>query len=156
VKKKIIKKIVELTSTVFYIGYTPLAPGTAASLATALVVWFLPEHSVMLAVGISLALLSLGVFVAGSMEQQLQIKDPSCIVIDEVLGMYIALIGAPKMFVWYTIAFVLFRIFDIGKPFPINFLEKRIPGGIGIMFDDLVAGLISLGLSIGLHRVVLS
>ena len=70
-------------------------------------------------------------------------SDPRVVVIDEVVGMWLALVCVPKRFACYAVAFIAFRILDIAKPFPINWAE-RLPGGIGVMADDLVAGAIAL------------
>jgi phosphatidylglycerophosphatase A len=84
--------------------------------------------------------LIVGVAAAGKTEKDLGIKDPSCVVIDEVLGMGVALLWVPRTWPFLIMGLVLFRIFDIWKPPPIKKLEK-LPGGWGIMLDDLLAGL---------------
>ncbi len=92
----------------------------------------------------ALALLILGVvavLTAGSAEKILDRKDPSPVVIDEVMGMLIALTGIPRTIPVYILGFFLFRLFDIWKPFPIGLIDQRVQGGIGIVLDDLVAGL---------------
>ena len=71
-------------------------------------------------------------------------KDPGVIVIDEVIGMLIALIGAPAIPVVWFIAFLLFRFFDIVKPFPVSWPDKHLNGGLGIVLDDILAGLYTL------------
>ncbi len=77
-------------------------------------------------------------------ERQAGIVDPSCIVIDEVLGMGISLLFIPKEIALYGIAFIVFRFFDISKVFPIWLLEKHVPHGWGIMADDVLAGFMTL------------
>jgi phosphatidylglycerophosphatase A len=86
------------------------------------------------------ALFGLGVAVATSVERSARRKDPSVVVIDEVVGMLVALFMLPLRAADVLSAFVCFRIFDITKPFPLRRLEAQ-PGGWGIMLDDLVAGL---------------
>jgi len=76
----------------------------------------------------------------------MQVKDPSSIVWDEFVGMWIALFMLPTGWYWLIAAFVLFRIFDIWKPWPIGWLDINLKGGAGIMLDDVAAGLISLGI----------
>jgi phosphatidylglycerophosphatase A len=82
-----------------------------------------------------------GVAAAGGVAASLKQADPSVVVIDEVCGMLIALIGLSLTPLTVLVAFLLFRLFDIVKPYPISWAERRVPGGWGIMVDDLLAGL---------------
>lgn len=128
-------------ATVAGVGAVPWAPGTAGSLVGVAVGW---------AAGRALtpfwytagtaALFGLGVAVATRVEHAARRKDPSVVVIDEVVGMLVALFALPLRVVDVLVAFLCFRIFDIAKPFPLRRLEAQ-PGGWGIMLDDLVAGL---------------
>ncbi|MEW6683626.1 MAG: phosphatidylglycerophosphatase A [Nitrospirota bacterium] len=123
------------------VGAAPWAPGTAGSLVGAAVGWAAgrllgPGWYV---VGTA-ALFGLGVAVATRVERTTGRKDPSVVVIDEVVGMLVALFALPLRAGDVLIAFLCFRIFDIAKPFPLRRLEAQ-PGGWGIMLDDLVAGL---------------
>jgi phosphatidylglycerophosphatase A len=92
---------------------------------------------------IILAVLFIGfaVWIAHAAEKTLKKKDPGCIVIDEVSGMVVTLIGLPFNLTTAVIGFIIFRILDILKPFPIRTLDKRLAGGIGIVADDVVAGI---------------
>jgi phosphatidylglycerophosphatase A len=92
---------------------------------------------------IILAVLFIGfaVWIAHAAEKTLKKKDPGCIVIDEVAGMVVTLIGLPFNLTTAVIGFIIFRILDILKPFPIRTLDKRLAGGIGIVADDVVAGI---------------
>ncbi len=81
-----------------------------------------------------------GVAASGKTEKDLKVKDPSCVVIDEVLGMGVSLLWVPREWPYIVMAVILFRIFDIWKPYPIQRLEK-LPGGWGIMLDDLLGGI---------------
>ena len=85
----------------------------------------------------------LAVWLAGASEKLLGRKDPGCIVIDEIAGMLVTMAGLPFTFFTAVAGFVLFRILDILKPFPIRTLERKIPGGTGIVIDDVVAGIIA-------------
>jgi len=128
-------------ATGLYIGKIGKAPGTWGSLA-ALLPWLmlkdlsLPTYFLVLA-----AVFVLGFFVSGSAEKILDSPDAGCIVIDEFLGMFITLIAAPAHPLAWALGFLLFRIFDIAKPFPVSWFDQKIHGGIGIMMDDVVAGL---------------
>ena len=128
-----------LLATFFGIGYFPMAPGTAASVLGALLAWVAASpqlHPLVLPVVLTV----IGVRSSGRFARQLNQKDPHCIVIDEVAGMALAVAGLPRIWQTYLAAFVLFRLLDIYKPGPIRKLEQ-LPGGWGIMADDLLAGL---------------
>ena len=128
-------------ATGFFSGYLPKAPGTWGSLV-ALPLWlalsFLSpsSYSLMLA-----AVFFIGWFVAGEAEKILDRPDPGCVVIDEIFGMFVTLFAAPRTWPALILAFLLFRLFDIVKPFPVSWLDRRINGGLGIMLDDAMAGI---------------
>jgi phosphatidylglycerophosphatase A len=86
----------------------------------------------------------LGTFAAGEAEKIMDRKDPGLIVIDEIVGILITMIAIPATPLAMALGFVLFRIFDIWKPFPIRLIDQRFHGGLGIMLDDIVAGIFSL------------
>ena len=135
-------KLAWVFATWFGCGLSPFAPGTVGSLAAIVIAWplsragFGPLHFLAL----SLLLLYPGIRAAGIVEKEAGHKDPHVVVIDEVLGQWLTLAGAPR-FDWLTfaLAFALFRLFDIWKPAPIRRME-RIPGGAGIVLDDMMAG----------------
>jgi phosphatidylglycerophosphatase A len=126
-------------ATLWAVGRTPIAPGTAASLITALVLWALKLPLAALLAAFA-AVTVLGVIASESAERSLGRKDPSEVVIDEVAGMILATVGIPHGIYYFGAAFLLFRFFDIVKPPPINMLQK-LRGGWGIMVDDILAGL---------------
>ena len=132
------------------IGYLPLAPGTWASLAALLPVfivhWFLPTHETMVLGGLVLFLTVPAVVFSTRFSRSEIDPDPSQIVIDEILGQVLCLLWVPVSIVSLAAGFLMFRFFDIVKPFPIRSSEK-LPGGIGIVCDDLIAGLYA-GLSL--------
>lgn len=126
----------------FGAGLSRWAPGTVGS-AVAVVIWlaFLavsPPWIVQL--GAALASIPLCILAADWAARRLGRKDPGCIVSDELAGQWIALLAVPPAWPWWLAAFVLFRVFDIAKPWPMRRLE-RLPGGIGIVIDDIAAGL---------------
>jgi len=133
-------------ATFLGIGKLPLAPGTWASLvAVPLFYPLILMGNPLVHVGVLVAIYFLGVFTCTQYAKDLGEVDPSSAVIDEVLGMGVAMLAIPKQGSFYQLAFVvmafiLFRIFDIWKPYPIRRIEK-LPGGWGIMTDDLVAGI---------------
>ena len=130
--------LIKSIATVFGIGYLPVAPGTWATIAGVALAYFLgrnlPAFTVLLFV-----LLILGIMASGILEKQLGQKDPGIVVIDEVVGVMIALWGLPLIWPVMICGFFLFRAFDMFKIYPINKLEAQ-PGGWGIMLDDCMAG----------------
>ena len=127
-------------ATFGYVGYFPIAPGTAGSLAAlvlyAAVRWIgTPAAEVVTIV----AVFAIGIWAATGTERALERKDPGPVVIDEVLGMLITLAFMPLSWWGIAVGFLLFRIFDVIKPFPAGRLE-HLPSGLGIMADDAMAG----------------
>jgi phosphatidylglycerophosphatase A len=136
-------------ATLGVVGRAPVAPGTAASALTGLALWLVGLSPLVLA-GLLVAVIVLGVWAADEAERLLGGKDPGAIVIDEVAGMMLAALLVPPTPSALLAAFVLFRVFDVLKPFPAN-VSQRLRGGLGVMVDDLVAGLYALAL-VGLAR----
>lgn len=139
--------LAKIISTFFGVGYFPKAPGTMGSLAALIVYWVCPEINSLQLVMIILGITGIGIVSATLTENEMKSKfgkdkgiDPGIIVIDEVIGMLIALIAVPKATIFLIAAFILFRIFDIAKPYPIRRIEK-LQGGWGIVFDDVIAGI---------------
>lgn len=132
--------LTQILATIFYIGYTPIAPGTVASLATMLVLYFLPPLSIITHFIILNILFFVGTVASERSIINSKDKDPSHVVIDEWFGMWLSLFLLPKSLIFFIIAFVIFRFFDIIKPWPILQVEKQVPGGLGIMLDDATAG----------------
>jgi phosphatidylglycerophosphatase A len=124
-------------ATCLGIGYVPFAPGTFGSLAGVLLWYLLPGSPAIQVIAIAI------VFVIGSWsgsvaERHFRSTDPSPVVLDEVMGMWVTLLMNPVGWQGVAIAFLLFRAFDVIKPYPANLLE-RLPGGIGVMADDGMA-----------------
>ncbi len=138
------KSVIMAIATGFWVGNLPKAPGTWGSLA-AFLPWFLIKGLTLpLYLLVLVAVFILGFFTAGSAEKILDRADAGPIVIDEILGMFIALTLAPNHPIAWVLGFILFRIFDITKPFPVSWFDQRVHGGIGIMMDDVVAGIYAL------------
>ena len=133
------RKLAVLLATFFGAGYSPVAPGTAGSLAAIAIAFFLRLPPWQYAVLAALLFLP-AVWAADVTARTLHKKDPGLVVVDEVIGQWIALAGAPAL-TWqtYLAAFLLFRLFDIWKPPPVRQLES-LPGGWGINADDVMAG----------------
>jgi len=129
-----------ILSTWFGCGLSPIAPGTAGSAAAIAIAYFLPIPPYAFAL-MAILITPLGIWAAGETAKQIGKEDPGLVVIDEVAGQWLTLAAAAAIN-WKSLlaAFLLFRLFDIFKPFPVNRLEA-LPGGLGIMADDLAAGL---------------
>ena len=133
------KTVVRLVSTFFYIGYIPKVSGTAGSLG-GLLFFLLVSYSFPLTVISLLALTAAALLVVGKAEELFGKKDSRRIVIDEAIGMMISLLLLPKKPLLVVAAFILFRLFDIIKPFPIRRIE-RTASPWGVILDDVVAGI---------------
>ncbi|MFH1851139.1 MAG: phosphatidylglycerophosphatase A [Candidatus Neomarinimicrobiota bacterium] len=144
-------RIAEWIATVGRVGRLPGAPGTWGSLA-AILMWYLIPHELTAFVLVpgTVIVTILGIFTAAATERQYQIHDPSFVVIDEWAGQWLALWFLPQTITAGLLAFIFFRLFDIAKPWPINRLQK-LPGGWGIMADDIAAGLVALVLTHLIH-----
>jgi phosphatidylglycerophosphatase A len=134
-------------ASVFGAGYAPVASGTVGSLVTAIAIWLLPLTPFRIAVALVVVTL-LGIWAGGRVERVLGRKDPGVIVIDEVAGMLLSVLGLPRSLPVLITAFLLFRLFDIWKPFPAR-ESQALTGGMGVMVDDLIAGLYTLVLIMG-------
>ena len=137
-------KIIMFLATGFYSGNLPKAPGTWGSLM-ALVPWFFMRNMPLTNyLGLVAGIFVVGCLLAGSAEKILDQADAGPIVIDEFVGMFITLIAAPSHPAAWIIGFLLFRFFDVLKPFPCSWFDTNIHGGFGIMMDDVVAGIYAL------------
>ena len=130
--------LIKAIATVCGVGYLPVAPGTWATAVGVAIAYGLgnnlPAYTIVL-----LILLILGIMTSGVIEKLLNQTDPGIVVIDEVVGVMIALWGLPLIWSVMICGFFLFRAFDMFKIYPINKLEAQ-PGGWGIMLDDCMAG----------------
>ena len=128
-------------------GLAPKAPGTFGTLAS-LLLWIPLLYLELLwwqLVIIIVVISVVGTVAAQKASEILNNEDPKEVVIDEVAGQGIALLFCPLGWPWFVAAFVFFRFFDILKPWPVGWIDKNLHGGLGIMADDLVAGLYALG-----------
>ena len=131
----------------FGAGFSPRAPGTVGS-AVALLPWFfwmqdLPALAYLALLAISFVI---GVWASHWVVRHTGINDPSLVVWDEFVGLWIALFALPTGWPWVLAAFGLFRLFDIWKPWPVRWADRKLHGGFGVMFDDVLAGLYALAL----------
>lgn len=147
------KSIAKIISVFFGVGYIPIAPGTVTSLIVVVLYWLvLSQLSWPIFLLILILLFLLGVFVSSVHSSAIKHKDPQSVTIDEALGQLIPLFLLKPTWGLLLAAFLLFRFFDILKPFPVNRAEN-FPSGWGIMLDDVVAGLYS-GIILNIYLLI--
>ncbi len=133
-------------------GYSPIVSGTAGSAVALVGLWLIPFTPLALVLS-CVAVTLVGFWASGRVERIVGRKDPGIIVIDEVAGMMVSVLFLPRTWPVLLTAFVLFRIFDIWKPFPAR-QSQSITGGVGVMIDDLIAGAYALILVVAARAVV--
>ena len=149
--RSITDRVALAVATVGGAGYSPVAPGTAGSLVAVAVLWLVPFSRLELIVYFIVVTL-VGTWAAHRAEALLGGKDPGAIVVDEVAGMTLSVLALPLTPAVLAVAFVLFRVFDVVKPPPARG-SQSLRGGVGVMVDDLIAGLYALAV-VGVLRGV--
>lgn len=145
-----LRKFAHFLAFGFGAGKSPVAPGTFGTLV-GIPAYLLLQSLPALAYAIMvLALFALGVWLCQMTERDLGVHDHPGIVWDEIVGYLITMFMAPNGWIWIAVGFLLFRLFDIWKPFPIRQIERRIQGGFGNMLDDALAGFYSLAVLQGM------
>lgn len=145
IRRRLMKHPLGWLAAGFGSGFSPWAPGTVGSAAALLPWWFLmkdlplPAYLAVLALGFAI-----GCWAAHWVIGETKIEDPSLVVWDEFIGMWITLLAAPAGWPWMLAAFVLFRAFDIAKPWPVSWADRQLHGGFGAMLDDALAGVYAL------------
>ena len=139
-------------ATFFYLGKLPFAPGSWGSLG-ALALWLFLPLSFSVHFAVILILFISGVYSSNKVAEDLADHDPSEVVIDEAVGMGISLFMLPHSLGLYILAFILFRFFDIFKPSFIYRIQN-LPGGWGIMLDDVLAGFFTLAIVTGFSSIL--
>jgi phosphatidylglycerophosphatase A len=129
------------------VGYAPVASGTVASTVALVLLWLIPFTMPALAWTVA-AVTAAGLWAGGRVERVLGQKDPGIIVVDEIAGMGLAVLLLPRTIPVLLVAFFLFRLFDVWKPFPAR-ESQAFTGGLGVMIDDLIAGVYALILVMG-------
>lgn len=137
----------------FGLGLLPWMPGTFGGLLAFPLLWTIgtwPIQQAMLLVGVMSAA---GIYICGRAGRLLGVEDHGSIVWDEICGAAIAMLTVPPSWGWWVAAFLLFRVFDIVKPWPVGWLDQNLPGGYGVMMDDLAAGAMA-GISLIVVRLL--
>ena len=130
----------------FGFGLAPKAPGTFGTLVGIPLVVLIMHLPSLWAVAILSLLFAVGVPICRRGSEHLETDDPGAVVWDEIVGYGVAVVAIPFSLWAMVIAFMLFRMFDILKPWPIKWADSKVHGGLGIMLDDLLAGLLALGI----------
>jgi phosphatidylglycerophosphatase A len=134
-----------LIATGFGIGLLPAMPGTWASLAALPLAWAIRGWTGVIGLAVAgVIAFAMGWWGSARVVQESGVADPGYVVIDEIAGQWIALLAAPLDWRFYLAGFLLFRLIDIWKPFPVSWLDRNVHGGFGIMLDDVAAALYAL------------
>lgn len=148
--------VAAFVATVGGIGRIGRAPGTLGSIAALPLAWLSGNCGVAGLLALAAAAFGIGWWASETYIRSGRIQDPPEVVIDEVAGqtLTLAFVPMPLSIVWVTAGFALFRLFDIWKPWPVSLAERRLPGGLGIMADDIVAAVYA-GLVLTAARIIL-
>jgi phosphatidylglycerophosphatase A len=141
---KVIIRFFQFLASGFYIGFAPLCPGTVASVAAVIAAFYRPEIPMLLELIIVAIATLLAIYISGIAARGQPSCDPSWIVIDEIVAMWLAVIPFARTWWWYALALLFFRFFDIKKFFPICVIETMLPGGWGIVLDDIGAAIFTI------------
>jgi phosphatidylglycerophosphatase A len=151
---RILREPVQLLAFGFGAGLSPWAPGTAGTLLALPAAWLMMDWPLAWRAAVVVAAVVCGVFICDASARRLGMHDYPGIVFDEIAAMLLVALVLPKHPVWFASAFILFRIFDILKPWPIRDLDHRLKGGIGIMLDDLMAALYAMACLKAVHYLL--
>lgn len=151
---QLLKNPLHLLAFGFGTGLSPKAPGTVGTLVGVVFFLLLAGSPLAVYLGTTALLAVLGCYLCGKTAADLGVHDHGGIVWDEIVGFLLAMTMLPPTLPWIIAGFALFRLFDIWKPWPIRQLDSNVPGGVGIMLDDLVAGLMAWLLLYGAYWVV--
>jgi phosphatidylglycerophosphatase A len=141
--KQLLKTPSGLLALGFGSGLSPKAPGTVGTVAALPFLWGLAALPLWAACAVVFVALVAGIRLTEQVSQRMGCEDPSQIVWDEFVGMWIVLLGLPLNVITVPVGFLLFRFFDVVKPWPVSWADRKLPGGLGIMFDDVLAGMMA-------------
>ena len=126
-------------------GLSPRAPGTAGTLVAVPLYWLIADWSLPWYSALVMVTALVGIWICDAASRELEVHDHPGIVWDEFVGYWITMWAVPVDWVWMLAGFVVFRVYDIAKPWPVNQLDKKVKGGFGIMIDDVLAGVMACG-----------
>lgn len=131
-------------------GLAKKAPGTFGTLAGLPIFWLISSYALITQLTIISVLFLIGTYCCAKTGEALGVADDGAIVLDEIVAIMLVLAFTPLLWFWWLIAFALFRLFDIWKPFPIRQFDAKLKNGFGVMFDDLLAGIYAIATLNGL------
>ena len=141
--KAILANPIHLLAFGFGAGLSPKAPGTVGTIVAVLIYLVLPSMPTIIYAGLILFSFVFGIWICGKTAEDLGVHDHGGIVWDEFVGYWITMFMAPSGLFWVLLGFALFRLLDIFKPWPIKWADKELAGGLGIMLDDVLAGIMA-------------
>ena len=142
--KLLVSHPVHFFSLGFGSGLAPRAPGTFGTIVGLPLFWLISSYSLSVKLAIIAALFVLGIYCCDKTGKALGVADHGAIVWDEIVAMMLVLVFAPLTWLGWLVAFCLFRLFDIWKPFPISYFDAKLKNGFGVMFDDLLAAIYAI------------
>lgn len=134
-------------------GLAPVAPGTFGTIAAIPIYLMMQDLPLWLYLAMTVAAFFIGITICQQSADWLGKDDPSAVVWDEIVGYLVTMIAAPTGWLWVVVGFILFRLFDILKPWPIGWFDKNLHGGLGIMVDDVIAGIFAFICLYAIHYV---
>lgn len=137
------QKSVMFLATGCFIGNISFAPGTFGSILGLPLCFFLSKINLLIAVLLTVVFIFFAIWIAQEAEKIVNTEDPGCIVIDEIAGILVTFTGLPFNMISVVFGFLVFRVLDIWKPYPIPWIERKLSGGFGIVMDDVAAGICS-------------
>ncbi len=151
--KLVLTNPIHFISFGFGSGLAPVAPGTFGTMVAIPIYYFISAWSLLSYLLFTIIIFFIGCWTASKTSKTLGVNDHSGIVIDEIVGYLITMALVPFNWWWVVVGFLFFRLFDIWKPWPISVIDQSVHGGLGVMLDDVVAGLYGL---LSLHIVIWS
>ena len=125
-------------------GLTPKAPGTMGTLLGLALFWLISNYTMSTQLIVITVLFTMGIYFCAKTSKALLVPDHGAIVWDEIVAIMLVLTFTPYIWQWWIVAFLMFRLFDIWKPYPICYFDAKLKNGFGVMFDDLLAALYSI------------
>jgi phosphatidylglycerophosphatase A len=150
----ILRQPVHLLAFGFGAGLSPRAPGTVGTLVAVPIVLFVMQFGFAVHLCFAAAAILLGIYVCGESARRLGVHDHPGIVWDEIAGFTVTMLATPPTWYWLAGGFALFRFFDIVKPWPIREADHSLSGGLGIMLDDIIAGVFAGAILLGVQLIL--
>jgi phosphatidylglycerophosphatase A len=151
---KLMREPVHLIAFGFGSGLSPWAPGTFGTLIAIPIVLFVMQFGLVAHLGFAIFASLFGIYVCGESARRLDVHDHPGIVWDEITGFALTMLTVPADLYWTVAGFTLFRVLDIWKPWPIREADHSLHGGLGIMLDDILAGIFAAAILLGLRMIL--